>query len=50
MDNCKDIWKNPSDCEVWAEYQHCVINPSFMLRNCAKSCRSCTAGMYYQFI
>ena len=46
MDNCKDTWTNPSDCEVWAEHQHCVINPSFMLKSCAKSCRSCTAGMY----
>ncbi len=46
MDNCKDTWKNPSLCELWAEYQHCVINPSFMLKSCAKSCRSCTAGMY----
>lgn len=45
MDNCKDTWKNPSLCELWAEYQHCVINPSFMLKSCAKSCRSCTAGI-----
>lgn len=45
MDNCKDTYKNPNDCRIWSEHQHCVINPSFMLKYCAKSCRSCTAGI-----
>ena len=41
MENCKDENQN---CPVWAEYNHCVINPGYMLKSCMKSCRVCTSG------
>lgn len=46
MNNCKDTWTSPEMCPIWAEHQHCVINPGFMLKRCAKSCRRCTTGKY----
>lgn len=45
MNNCKDTWTSPEMCPIWAEHQHCVINPGFMLKRCAKSCRRCTTGL-----
>ena len=41
MENCKDENQN---CSVWAEFNHCVINPGYMLKSCMKSCRVCTSG------
>ncbi len=29
------------DCDKWREENDCMINPTFMLSNCAKSCGSC---------
>jgi hypothetical protein len=29
------------DCEKWREDNDCIINPTFMLNNCAKSCGAC---------
>ena len=29
------------DCEKWREDNDCLINPTFMLNNCAKSCGAC---------
>ena len=29
------------DCDKWREDNDCLINPSFMLNNCAKSCGAC---------
>jgi ShK domain-like len=29
------------DCDKWREDNDCLINPTFMLSNCAKSCGSC---------
>lgn len=30
------------DCDVWAKYDHCKINPLFMEANCMRSCKVCT--------
>ena len=31
-----------TECAVWAAYQECHTNPSFMLRTCPVSCQSCS--------
>lgn len=35
---CND---NYTDCPKWAADGECVINPEYMLYNCAKSCQAC---------
>jgi len=35
---CND---NFTDCPKWAAAGECVINPEYMLYNCAKSCQAC---------
>ena len=49
-DNCRDTYKTPEHCPIWARHQQCIVNPGFMLRFCAKSCRACTAGMFSLYV
>jgi hypothetical protein len=35
---CNDNYKG---CPAWAANNECVINPEYMLYNCAKSCQAC---------
>lgn len=36
--DCQNVRDN---CDAWREDNDCLINPGFMLSNCAKSCGSC---------
>jgi len=38
-ENCKDT---QAACETWANRNQCLVNPSYMLRNCPVSCKQCT--------
>lgn len=41
---CVDLFEEDEDsesCEVFAENGDCLLNPGFMLWNCAKSCLVC---------
>lgn len=38
-DTCSDTF---SECAKWAANDECVINPEYMLYNCAKSCKACS--------
>ncbi|BFZ06572.1 hypothetical protein BsWGS_09611 [Bradybaena similaris] len=38
---CRNIHENETDCDAWAQHNHCKINPGWMLIYCAKSC-NCT--------
>ncbi|CBY15138.1 unnamed protein product [Oikopleura dioica] len=38
-ENCKDT---QAACETWANRNQCIVNPSYMLRNCPVSCKQCT--------
>lgn len=40
----EDCADNYEGCPVWAENGECVINPEYMLYNCAKSCKACALG------
>lgn len=40
----EDCTDNYEGCPVWAENGECVINPEYMLYNCAKSCKACALG------
>ncbi|KAK3094298.1 hypothetical protein FSP39_000021 [Pinctada imbricata] len=42
LEDCEDKNKH---CESWAQHSHCVINPDYMKKNCARSCRTCTSGL-----
>lgn len=39
---CRNKHQRASDCDVWAKYDHCETNPSWMHDNCAKACLLCT--------
>ncbi|KAK3095013.1 hypothetical protein FSP39_009149 [Pinctada imbricata] len=39
---CKNDHKNDKDCNTWAKYGHCRINPSYMHKNCKLACGVCT--------
>lgn len=43
VSSCMNIHHSDSDCTLWASVGHCDINPGYMLKNCAKACRSCDA-------
>ncbi|KAK0066538.1 zinc metalloproteinase nas-13 [Biomphalaria pfeifferi] len=38
---CKNFWSRESDCAAWSKRGDCNTNPSWMKKNCAKSCASC---------
>lgn len=38
--DCVNRYPN-KDCDVWARYKHCTINPTFMEANCMLSCKVC---------
>ncbi|XP_059148413.1 zinc metalloproteinase nas-13-like [Physella acuta] len=39
---CKNKWKNETECETWALNGECKINKHWMRKNCKKSCMNCT--------
>ncbi|CAG5130359.1 unnamed protein product, partial [Candidula unifasciata] len=41
---CRNMHSSDTECDIWASNDHCNINPSWMQKNCAKSCRKCTGG------
>ena len=38
---CEDDAKVVEACPVWAGHNECSENPTFMLKNCRKSCNVC---------
>jgi hypothetical protein len=39
--SCRNIHRSDTECEIWASSDHCSINPSWMRKNCARSCQAC---------
>lgn len=42
--NCRNKHSSDIECDIWAENDHCSINPQWMLNNCAKACGQCSVG------
>ncbi len=38
---CRNKHSSDTECDAWAENDHCDINPGWMKRFCAKACGAC---------
>ena len=43
---CEDDAKVVAACPVWAGHNECSENPTFMLKNCRKSCNVCRGKFF----
>ncbi|KAH9503506.1 Blastula protease 10 [Bulinus truncatus] len=39
--SCKNLHNSDTECQNWAKYDHCNINPLWMNKNCQKACTGC---------
>ncbi|GFS05363.1 metalloendopeptidase [Elysia marginata] len=41
---CRNKHSSDIECDIWADNDHCNINPQWMLNYCAKACGQCSVG------